>query len=324
MIKRILGVLLLAGGLGACASADYPGFVDAAVETTTGRDLEAERTGQPHAETNHAQEAEPNQASEIATARRAMAEEAGTDDRSLARVLNFYSDWAAVVVSADYRANTGATTMAFDNARRDFSNHLISIGFDPGHISQLSMRPGTDDSGALPATMSNIQDELRRQTRAAEGGCLVYLTSHGSPEGISLGATGLISPAQVDGMLDDHCGNAPTVLIVSACYSGVFASPGMAQDNRFIMTAARSDRTSFGCGESDQYPYFDACVIENFGGAEDWLHLAQMTRGCVEDMENAIGARPPSSPQIVVGTFMRNVVVTPFIAVAYGPQGSGS
>ena len=29
-----------------------------------------------------------------------------------------------------------------------------------------------------------------------------------------------------------------------------------------VLTAARPDRTSFGCGEADKYPYFDDCFLQ--------------------------------------------------------------
>lgn len=327
MALRNLAVLVAASLLAACASAEYPGFVDAAVEAATGSsaDNAAPASGNVASlpETNRADVAPSSEAPVIARPSYANPVQP-TEGRSLLDVLNFYQDWSVLAVSADYRGSNGGSTLAFDNARRDLSTQLTSIGFDRENIAQLTMRPGHDDTGALPATMNNIRSELRRITQDADGGCLVYFTSHGSPEGISLGSTGLISPTDVHNMLNRYCEDVPTILIMSACYSGVFAQGEMTQNNRFIMTAARSDRTSFGCGEADQYPYFDACLIENLPHAGDWLDLARATQGCVQSLESSLGLAPPSSPQIFMGPAVRETILMPFITTDYGPPASGT
>lgn len=328
MALRVYIVLLAASLLAACAGAEYPGFVDAAVEAASGNQSDDSDRAAPDSASSSV---EANRAAEAASLTAALPARPSyanppqpTEGRSLLDVLNFYGNWSVLAVSADYRGSNGGSTLAFDNARRDFTTQLQSIGFDADNISQLTMRPGVDDSGALPATMNNIRSELRRVTQEADGGCLVYFTSHGSPEGISLGSTGLISPADVHDLLSRYCEDVPTILIMSACYSGVFTQGEMAQDNRFIMTAARSDRTSFGCGENNQYPYFDACLIENLPHAGDWLDLARSTQGCVQSLEASLGLAPPSSPQILMGPQVRDTILTPFITTDYGPPASGT
>lgn len=42
-----------------------------------------------------------------------------------------YSDWAAIVVAADYRAHSGADSEVFDNARRDISAELVHLESHP-------------------------------------------------------------------------------------------------------------------------------------------------------------------------------------------------
>ena len=97
------------------------------------------------------------------------------------------------------------------------------------------------------------------------------------------------------------CGERPTVVIVSACFSGIFI-PQLSGPNRMIMTAARRDRTSFGCGQTDRYPYFDACLLKVLPDAHDFLALADRARMCIEDRERAERLIPPSQPQVYVGT----------------------
>ena len=56
---------------------------------------------------------------------------------------------------------------------------------------------------------------------------------------------GILRPGVLANMLDRTCGKRPTVVIISACFSGVFL-PALASSNRMVLTAARPDRTSFG------------------------------------------------------------------------------
>ena len=64
------------------------------------------------------------------------------------------------------------------------------------------------------------------------------------------------------------------------------------------------DRTasSFGCGASDQYTYYDQCLLQQFDGAATWQQLAATTRTCVENLERKMGIRRPSLPQTFVGS----------------------
>jgi hypothetical protein len=90
------------------------------------------------------------------------------------------------------------------------------------------------------------------------------------------------------------------VVVISACFSGVFTS-ALARKNRLVLTAARSDRSSFGCGESDKYPFFDGCVLESLPQSVDFLGLAARTRACVARREREEEMSPPSDPQISAG-----------------------
>ena len=45
-----------------------------------------------------------------------------------------------------------------------------------------------------------------------------------------------------------------------------------------VVTAARPDRTSFGCGELDHYTYFDDCFLRAIPHAEDFAALGSRCR----------------------------------------------
>jgi hypothetical protein len=144
--------------------------------------------------------------------------------------------------------------------------------------AQLATRP------AVVAAISGL--------RPATGeGCLVYVTAHGArQQGIFLAASRQhLTPAILDRALERGCGQAPTIVLVSGCYSGIFAEAPMAKPNRVILTAANADRPSFGCGPGFQYTVYDRCLLEASRSASDWRALAQSTIACVEQRERRDG-----------------------------------
>jgi hypothetical protein len=50
-----------------------------------------------------------------------------------------------------------------------------------------------------------------------------------------------LSPGRLDRILDEECGARPTVVVVSACHSGVFIGRASKGDNRIWPTAARDE-----------------------------------------------------------------------------------
>lgn len=211
-----------------------------------------------------------------------------------------FADWAAVVVAGDWHAHSGGPTEAFDNARRDVSTSLERMGFSAANIRQFSVRPERyPDAKPAKAELGSIFTTLRETAEQARGGCLVYFTSHGAPQGAVLDQ-GLLPPAMLGAVVDRACPDRPSIVVISACFSGVFV-PILASSNRMILTAARPDRTSFGCSESDKYPFFDDCFLQSASTAPNFMALASAIRRCVAAKEFETGMSPPSEPQMWVG-----------------------
>jgi hypothetical protein len=87
----------------------------------------------------------------------------------------------------------------------------------------------------------------------------LYLTSHGSPEvGFYLDQNHIdlrsLSAKSLAAMLKES-GIKWKVVVVSACYSGGFIFP-LRDENTMVITAARSDRKSFGCADENDFTYF--------------------------------------------------------------------
>ena len=218
-----------------------------------------------------------------------------------------FGNWAAVVIAGDWRGSGGGATEAFDNARHDVSAELVRLGFSPANILQYSVRPKryAKDRPAK-SDIRAIFDGLTKLTSGGPEGCLFYLTSHGAPQGVVVDQS-ILPPDILAAILDRTCGTRPTIAVISACFSGVFV-PDLSAPNRMVLTAARPDRTSFGCGESNRYPFFDECFLQSTPSAKDFASLAGQVRVCVAEREIKEGIRPPSEPQLFIGPQLRPVL----------------
>jgi len=201
---------------------------------------------------------------------------------------NQFSNWAVLIVAGDDHAHSGAPSQVFDNARRDLAKAFAGIGFSPANMVEFSVDPAPDaQHTSIPAIATALWDLSNR----APGGCLIYFTSHGAPTGI-VTDQGLWEPDKFAPVVDNACGSKPSVIVMSSCFSGIFV-PALAGANRMVMSAARPDRTSFGCGESDHYTFFDACFLQSLPQAGDFVTEADLTRRCVAIREQQLGAEPP-------------------------------
>jgi hypothetical protein len=93
----------------------------------------------------------------------------------------------------------------------------------------------------------------------------VYLTSHGSKDHeFSLVQQGLSLPDLPAHRFGEIVNALPIkwkVVIVSACYSGGFI-PALKSPTTLVLTAARHDRTSFGCSDDAEMTYFGRAFFE--------------------------------------------------------------
>jgi hypothetical protein len=224
-----------------------------------------------------------------------------------------FANWAAIVVAGDWRAHSGAPSMVFDNARHDLVKKFVALGFDPANIRQFSAQRDHFPYENVEASAEGpISSGLAAVTAQATGGCLLYFTSHGSPDGVVIGER-IVGPGPIAALVNQYCGDRPTAVIVSACFSGVFV-PLLSGPHRIVFTAARLDRTSFGCGEEDQYTFFDTCMLSQIDGVASFPALADKVKACVTAREAAMNAdevrknQPPglpSEPQFTIDPNMR-------------------
>ncbi len=85
----------------------------------------------------------------------------------------------------------------------------------------------------------------------------LILTSHGSRAGLAVKAGRLVqmlTPSKLAYMLA-RTGMRYKVVVISACYSGVFI-PRLANPDTLVITAADADHPSFGCRDKAKWTYF--------------------------------------------------------------------
>ncbi len=101
-----------------------------------------------------------------------------------------------------------------------------------------------------------------------------------------------------------------TVIIISACYSGSLIGDLRAPE-RIIITAARADRSSFGCAPDSRHTFFGEAEVHAFGRRDRSLRqVFTAIRDDVAHMES--GQRyQPSEPQIWVGAHMADLYDAP-------------
>jgi len=200
-----------------------------------------------------------------------------------------------------------AVLVAGDGELRVFDNGVAGIagwlrdvaGVEPDGIMRLSASRGVmARQRAGSASLHHILRAIEGLKPASGQACFVFVTSHGiEGEGVALSYDdSVLRPAALDRALAIGCGDAPTVAIVSACYSGSFARPPMARANRIVLTAARADRPSFGCGADEIYTFFDECLLDSLGSGKLWRDVFVATQSCVAQRE-VREDEDPSMPQ---------------------------
>ena len=185
---------------------------------------------------------------------------------------------------------------------------VLSRRYDAaGHTIVLAGSDGAAESDLPRGSPDNISIALARIAEAMdknEDVLVLYTTSHGAPYGIAYNdgneGIGTISPGRLWAMLD-ALGLKRRLVMISACFSGVFA-PMIASDDSVLLTAASSDRPSFGCQSDGDWTFFGDALINNALRKPQPLEAAaREAKGLIAGWE-ARGKLDPSNPQIAIGS----------------------
>ncbi|MGB0455025.1 MAG: C13 family peptidase [Bacteriovoracaceae bacterium] len=210
---------------------------------------------------------------------------------------SFDYTWKGLLVAGD---NSIAN---FDRGRLDLAAAFEELGQDPNDqkhysITKQYLREGT----AVLPTLRNLEQGLSDLNINPEtDGCLVHMTSHGTRgRGFYLAGIGMLSTRAFNNIINKHCKDAPTVIMISACFSGQFINSELQGPNRIILTAARHDVPSFGCSPDYKYTFWDGCILSELPNSETWKDLYANVTQCIERKESQLGANR-SFPQAFFG-----------------------
>ena len=127
------------------------------------------------------------------------------------------------------------------------------FGRGPINVQYNSKKGGS----ATIETLAMSLQEAANGMDAENDVLFLILTSHGSPAGLEVKAgrlTQTLTPSKLAEMLA-LTGVRYKVVVISACYSGVFI-PRLANPDLLVITAADADHPSFGCRDKAKWTYF--------------------------------------------------------------------
>jgi hypothetical protein len=245
-----------------------------------------------------------------------------SDDATEAEAL-LYDQPARIAAAVDrVEPNTGKQPAVFfvgfagdgdqDIFKREavFAQSVIADHFGSADRS-MELINDVDDRDSYPlATVSGLTDALRllaERMNPDQDVLVLTLTSHGSREGLAVTNGSLpllqLGPTELRQALDE-AGIKWRVLIVSACYSGVFLEP-LETDSTLIATASDSDHSSFGCADDRDLTYFGEAFFKDSIPTTPSLEAAfKKAAGLIQQRETAEHLEH-SNPQLYVGRAIR-------------------
>jgi len=171
---------------------------------------------------------------------------------------------------------------------KDHVLRLINNRATLGSVPLASAQNFSAAVHAVGAVMDKDEDVL-----------LVFMTSHGEKTGFALqlpgGPPAELTPQQVASALDSE-GIKNRVVIVSACFAGIFMPP-LQNDNSIVLTASDEKSTSFGCAPEREWTYFgDALFHQSLLPGNDLQQAFNHARILIHGWEMMDGIAP-SNPQ---------------------------
>lgn len=180
--------------------------------------------------------------------------------------------------------------------RLDAQDRVLRLVNHPGSATQVPL-----------ATVTNLERALQgigERMDVNEDVLFLYLTSHGSEYPLLYVNQPPLPLDQLDPerLRDalDQAGIRWRVIVISACYSGGFID-ALRGPRTLVITAARADRTSFGCGNSANATWFgQAFLIDGLNHNANFRRAYLRARHQIDEREQA-EEFDPSEPQWMAG-----------------------
>ena len=184
--------------------------------------------------------------------------------------------------------------------RFDLRQHSLILANSP--------EPAHDALLASTTALRRSLDGVAQKMDVTNDILMLYITSHGSDEGsVAVSETGMpFNDLYVDDLKSalQESGIQWRVIILSACYSGTFIEP-LKDERTIIFTAARADRTSFGCSDERDLTYFgEALFRDALPASTSLLDAFTRTQRIIAKREEDEGL-DASLPQLYIGERMR-------------------
>jgi hypothetical protein len=180
------------------------------------------------------------------------------------------------------------------------------FGGDPVIVRFNTRKSGDATIEALAATLETAGKRIDSSTDVL----FLILTSHGSSDGLDVTVgrkRTTLTPSRLSDMLD-RAGVRYKVVIISACYSGVFI-PHLATADTLVITAADANHPSFGCEDRAKWTYFGDAFFNAALRQGATLRDAFTTARSVILRRELRNGFEPSHPQIAGGANVEPLLV---------------
>jgi hypothetical protein len=187
-----------------------------------------------------------------------------------------------------------------------FAEQIFADRMGSGERSVQLINDDEDRDSYPLATVSGLQQALKLMASrmdTEEDILVLMLTSHGSAEGLAVSNGTLpllqLGPADLRQVLDES-GIKWRVVVVSACYAGVFLD-ALKNDTTLVVTAADAEHSSFGCDENRDLTYFGEAFLRDSLPAAASVEDAFKNATVLIRRREAAERKIHSNPQLFVG-----------------------
>lgn len=179
-------------------------------------------------------------------------------------------------------------------------------GIDPNALMLKLANPARDQSAEWPqATAENFALVMSKMAEVARprDRVLLLISTHANPGLLNITVGGKNQPPITPRMLSDALAplnKVPTLVVLSACYSGAFVEP-LKAPNRVVLTATDARLTTFRCQYEGNHTPFAEALFGQPGAASltvnDWMGEAKKSIAAQEKRRKV----PASKPQAFIG-----------------------
>lgn len=194
-----------------------------------------------------------------------------------------------------------------------YAQSLLETQFQAADRTMVLVNSHEASDDFALATITSITQSLQMMAAKMnpEDILFVYMTSHGSRDHqLSLNHPDIELTDLPASHLAAVVAELPVqhkIIGVSACYSGGFI-PYLKGPNTLVMTAARADRTSFGCSDDNEFTFFGRAFFEqSLPHTHSFRYAFHQAYDRVSEWEKAEGYRQ-SEPQMSASESILTVV----------------